>query len=73
MSNKSRLRTDFKVALDHIRDRVVSNVVEAKSLGLYKAEDADVQKVVRIIELAFEQGFITAAVQIEKSIDETVR
>lgn len=73
MSKASRLRTDFKVAVDHIRDRVVSNVFEAKNQGRYKIEDSELQKVIRVIEMAFEQGFITSSAQVEKSINEVVK
>lgn len=73
MSKSTRLRTDFKFAVDHIRDRVVSNVVEAKKQGRYSIEEREVEKVIRVIESAFEQGFITASTQIEKSIDEAMR
>lgn len=73
MSSKSRLRTDFKVAVDHIRDRVIMNLSEAKGQSLYKIDDAELQKLVRVVESAFEQGFITASAQIERSIDESLR
>lgn len=73
MSKSSRLRTDFKVAIDHIKDRVVSNVIEAKNQSRYKIDDQEAQKLVRVIEAAFEQGFITVSGQIEKSIEEVSR
>lgn len=73
MSKSSRLRTEFKVAVDHVKDRVIANIVEAKSQGLYKIEDKDMSKLVRVIESSFEQGFINASGQIEKSIEEVVR
>jgi hypothetical protein len=73
MSASTRLRSDFKVAVDHIKDRVVSNITEAKRQGRFKMEDPELQKLVRIVEMSFEQGFITASGQIEKSIDEVTR
>lgn len=73
MSKPTRLRTDFKVAIDHIRDRVVSNVIEAKNRGMYRIDDHEIEKLVRVVESAFEQGFITASSQIEKSIEEVTR
>ncbi len=72
MSKATRLRTDFKVAVDHIKDRVVSNVSEARSRGMIQINDSEVQKLVRIIESSFEQGFVTASSQVEKSIDEAM-
>lgn len=69
MSAKARLRSDFKVATDHIKDRVVSNVNEARIQGRYKIEEHELQKLIRVIEMSFEQGFITASGQIEKSIE----
>lgn len=73
MSKPARLRTDFKVAVDHIRDRVVSNAIEAKNMGMYKIDDHELGKLVRVIESAFEQGFITASGQIERSIEEVTK
>lgn len=73
MSASTRLRSDFKVAVDHIRDRVVSNVTEARRQGRFKMEDSEIQKLIRIVEMSFEQGFITSSAQIEKSIDEVTR
>lgn len=73
MSKSSKLRTDFKVAVDHIRDRVVSNVVEGRQKKMYNITDNDINVIVRVIEASFEQGFISASSQIEKSIDEVVR
>ena len=73
MSKASRLRTDFKSATDHIKDRVVSNIIEAKNRGVFRIEDAELQKLARVVESAFEQGFITSSGQIEKSIEEATK
>jgi hypothetical protein len=73
MSKAARLRSDFKIAVDHIRDRVVSNVVDAKKQGFYKIDDAELARLTRVIESAFEQGFITVSGQVEKSIEEVTR
>lgn len=73
MSAPSRLRTDFKIAVDHIKDRVVSNVSEAKTQGRYKIDDQDLRRLMLVIESAFEQGFITASGQIEKSINDVLK
>lgn len=73
MSKASRLRTEFKVAIDHVKDRVIANIAEGKNQGLYKIDDHDMQRLIRIIESSFEQGFINASGQIEKSIEEVVR
>lgn len=73
MSKAARLRSDFKIAVDHIRDRVVSNVVDAKKQGFYKIDDAELARLTRVIESAFEQGFITVSAQVEKSIEEVTR
>jgi hypothetical protein len=61
------------MASDHIKDRVISNIVEAKNQGIIKVEDSELRKLNQVIESAFEQGFITSAVQIEKSINESLR
>ena len=73
MSKAARLRTDFKIAVDHIRDRIISNTTEAKKQGIYKIEDAELKKLIRVIEMAIEQGFITASTQVEKSIEEVTK
>lgn len=73
MSNATKLRTDFRLAVDHIRDRVVLNVSEARNQKQFTINDRDVEKLVRVIESAFEQGFINASSQIEKSINESLR
>jgi hypothetical protein len=73
MSKSSKLRTDFKLAIDHIRDRVVSNVVEGNQKNLYKVSDNDIRAIVRIVEASFEQGFISASSQIEQSINEATK
>lgn len=73
MSKSSRLRSEFKIASDHIKDRVISNVIEAKNQGRYKIDESETHKLVRVIEMAFEQGFIGASGQIEKSINEVLK
>jgi hypothetical protein len=73
MSAPSRLRTDFKLAIDHIKDRVLANVSEAKTQGRYKIDDHDLRRLMLVIESSFEQGFITASTQIERSIDDIVK
>ena len=73
MSKSSRLRSEFKIASDHIKDRVIANVIEAKNQGRYKIDDSETQKLVRVIEMSFEQGFIGASGQIEKSINEVLK
>lgn len=73
MSKSTRLRTDFKIAVDHIRDRVMSNIAEGRQQKLYNVTDADIAALTRVIEASFEQGFITAASQVEKTIDEVTR
>ena len=73
MNSAAKLRTDFKIAVDHIRDRVVSNVNDGNRQGQFKINDSEIKKIVRIIEMSFEQGFSTAAGQIEKSINEVTR
>jgi hypothetical protein len=72
MSSSTRLRTDFKAATDHIKDRVIANVFEAKSQGILKIEDAELRRLNQVIESAFEQGFIISSAQIEKSINESL-
>lgn len=73
MKASTKLRTDYKLATDHIKDRVISNVTEAKVQGVYKIEDEDLKKLINVIGSAFEQGFVTSASQIEKSINEVAR
>ena len=73
MSKSIKLRTDFKLAIDHIRDRVVNNVVEGKQKNLYSVNDNDIRVIVRIVEASFEQGFISASSQIEQSINEATK
>ena len=73
MNPSAKLRTDFKIAVDHIRDRVVSNVSDGKKQGQYNVDDAELKKILRMIEMSFEQGFSTAAAQVEKSINEVTR
>ena len=72
MSTQTRLRTDFKVSVDHIRDRVVSNLSEARRQGMYKIDDNSMRKILSVIDASFEQGFVTSSAQIEKSINETL-
>ena len=73
MSSPTRLRTDFKTAIDHIKDRVLSNIAEAKTQGRYKIDDQELRRLVLVVEASFEQGFITASGQIEKTIDDFVK
>jgi|GEM_PF-6418599 len=73
MKSAIRLRTDFKMAVDHIKDRVISNVNEGKRQKNFKIDDAELNKLIRVIEMSFEQGFSTAAGQVEKSINEVTR
>lgn len=70
MSKAVRLRSDFKVAVDHIKDRVISNLAEARQQKRFSVNDSDINVILRLIESSFEQGFITSSTQIEKSIDE---
>jgi len=73
MTKAVRLRTDFKVAVDHIRDRVLMNIAEGKQQKLYTLTESDIRAITRVIEASFEQGFIAASAQVEKSINEVVR
>jgi hypothetical protein len=73
MSSPTRIRTDFKTAIDHIKDRVLSNVTEGRQQGRYKIEDQELRRLMLVIEASFEQGFITASGQIEKTINEFVK
>lgn len=73
MSAPSRLRSDFKLAVDHIKDRVLTNIAEGRTQGRYKIEDADLRRLMAVIEGSFEQGFITSSKQIERSIDDVVK
>jgi hypothetical protein len=72
MSKAVRLRTDFKVAIDHIKDRVITNLADAKQQKRFNASDNDINVILRLVEASFEQGFITSSAQIEKSIDEAI-
>ena len=73
MTKATRLRTDFKVAVDHIKDRVLMNLAEGKQQKMYTLSDSDIKTLARVIEASFEQGFITASAQVEKTINEVVR
>lgn len=73
MTKATRLRTDFKVAVDHIKDRVLMNLAEGKQQKMYTLSDSDIKALTRVIEASFEQGFITASAQVEKTINEVVR
>jgi hypothetical protein len=72
MSKAIRLRSDFKVAVDQIKDRVISNLAEARQQKRFNVNDSEISAILRLIESSFEQGFITSSAQIEKSIDEAI-
>lgn len=73
MKASTKLRTDYKLAVDHIKDRVMMNVTEARRQGMYRIEEDELGRLINVINAAFDQGFSTSAAQIEKSIEEVTR
>jgi hypothetical protein len=55
-----------------IKERTVSNIVEATTSGEVRLEDDDLRKVVSIVENSSSQNFLLAYPQVESAITELV-
>jgi len=56
MSLELKVNTNLKVSLDITRDRVVSNLLEARGQGKFRLEDRDFNAICNLIQLSFDQA-----------------
>lgn len=56
MSLELKVNTNLKVSLDITRDRVISNLLEARGQGKFRLEDKDFTSICNLIQLSFDQA-----------------
>ena len=56
MSLELKVNTNLKVSLDLTRDRVVSNLMEARGQGKFSIPEKDFNAICNIVQLSFDQA-----------------
>lgn len=56
MSLELKVNTNLKISLDITRDRVISNLLEARGQGKFRVEDRDFNSICNLIQLSFDQA-----------------
>ena len=56
MSLELKVNTNLKVSLDLTREKVISNLLEARGLGKFKVDDRDFNTLCNIIQGSFDQA-----------------
>ena len=56
MSIELKVNTNLKVSLDLTRDRVISNLLEARGQGKFKLDDRDFNTICNIVQGSFDQA-----------------
>ena len=65
MSLELKVNTSFKHSIDFVKDRVVSNIVEARTRGMFKLNDREFESLCNIVNMSFEQAGSGAFKQID--------
>ena len=65
MSLELKVNTSFKHSIDFVKDRVVSNIVEARTRGMFKLNDREFEALCNIVNMSFEQAGSGAFKQID--------
>jgi len=56
MSLELKVNTSFKHSIDFMRDRVIANLAEARSLKQFKIDDREFEKVCNLIVMSIDQA-----------------
>jgi hypothetical protein len=70
MSLDLKVSTSFKHTIDFVRDRVLSNLKEARGLGKFNIPDRDFEAICNLVSMSFDQGSTIAFKEIEGLIKE---
>ena len=68
MSLELKVNTSFKHSIDFVKDRVVSNIVEARTRGMFKLNDREFEALCNIVNMSFEQAGSGAFKQIDSLV-----
>jgi len=56
MSLELKVNTNLKVSLDITRDRIISNLLEARGQGKFRLDDKDFAVICNLVQLSFDQA-----------------
>jgi len=70
MSLELKVNTSFKHSIDFVKDRVLSNLNEARGKGLFKLNDREFESLYNIVSMSFDQGNTGAFKQIDSLVKE---
>lgn len=70
MSLDLKVSTSFKHTIDFVRDRVLSNLREARRLGKFSIADRDFEAICNLVAMSFDQGSTIAFKEIEGLVKE---
>lgn len=68
MSLELKVNTSFKHSIDFVKDRVISNLVEARSRGMFKLNDREFEALCNLVNMSFDQAGSGAFKQIESLV-----
>jgi len=70
MSLELKVSTTFKNSIDVVKDKVLSNLLEAKGQGKFNVEKKDFEIMCNLIIMSFDQGSINSFSQIDSLVKE---
>lgn len=70
MSLELKVSTSFKNSIDVVKDKIISNLLEAKGQGKIKIDKKDFDALCNIIVMSFDQGTMNSFTQIDSLIKE---
>ena len=70
MSLDLKVNTSFKHTVDFVKDRVISNLKEARGLGRFNVPDRDFDAICNLVILSFDQGSTIAFKEIDGLVKE---
>ena len=70
MSLDLKVNTSFKHTVDFVKDRVISNLKEARGLGRFNVPDRDFDTICNLVILSFDQGSTIAFKEIDGLVKE---
>lgn len=56
MSLELKVNTSFKHSIDFVKDRVISNLVEARGKGMFKVSDREFESLCNLVNMSFDQA-----------------
>jgi len=70
MSLELKVSTTFKNSIDVVKDKVISNLIEARGQGKIKIEKKEFDAICNMIIMSFDQGSLNSFSQIDTLVKE---